>query len=366
MLNGSESGRMLAMARVLHPQDSHDLRPLEPLPRDPRAAFTLVELLVVIAIIGVLVGLLLPAVQSAREAARRMKCASNLKQVSLAMLNYEQVHGHFPVGYIEWPILNQPGAGAGWPGHTAFAQLLPFLEEGNVHDEYHFEYRNLNAINRPAVSQQIPVYLCPSDQAGGRFGVHSINQTSFSRSNSVFSMGSDSMCRNNNKIKIPWDTRRAGTDLTTDGAFQMKTGRRIAMIRDGTSHSSLVSEVIAGDSDLYATSQRVWDSRGLWAWHQMGSSAYTHRNTPNSSVGDAMWANPGQDISCVPSNGMPCDNTHGTNMDEFHAAARSRHPGGVNLGFADGHVSYVQDTVDMKVWQCIGNIEDGRPFSLGQ
>lgn len=361
MLNSSESGRMLAMARVLHPQDSHDPRPLEPLPRDARSAFTLVELLVVIAIIGVLVGLLLPAVQSAREAARRMKCASNLKQVSLAMLNYEQVRGHFPVGYIEWPILNQPGAGAGWPGHTAFAQLLPFLEEGNVHDEYHFEYRNLNVINRPAVSQHMPVYQCPSDGKAGS----SRGGQAFSQSNCVFSMGSDTMCRNNNGIRLPWYSRRAGTDLTTDGAFQMKRGRRIAGIRDGTSHTSLVSELLAGP-DPNGQFKVVGDRRGLWAHHQMGSSSYTHRNTPNSSVGDAMWANPGQDISCVPSNGMPCDNTHGTNMDEFHAAARSRHPGGVNLGFADGHVSYVQDTVDMTVWQCIGNIEDGRPFSLGQ
>ena len=85
----------------------------------------------------------------------------------------------------------------------------------------------------------------------------------------------------------------------------------------------------------------------------VGSSAYTHRNTPNTSVGDAMWANPGQDIECVAEPGMPCDNTHGTAMDQFHAAARSRHPGGVVVTFADGHVSFYSDTVDLAAWQAI-------------
>lgn len=102
----------------------------------------------------------------------------------------------------------------------------------------------------------------------------------------------------------------------------------------------------------------------MWAWHQMGASSYTHRNTPNSSVGDAMWANPGQDIECVPAANMPCDNTHGTAMDEFHAAARSWHPGGVNVAFVDGHVTFVQDTVDWLIWNRAGSIADGYPVNL--
>ena len=324
--------------------------------------FTLVELLVVITIIGILIALLLPAVQAAREAARRLQCCNNLKQLSLAMLNYEQTHNQLPIGYVDLPFLSQPGAATGWPGTTAMAQVLPYLEQGNVAYQYHYEYRNLNTINDNATSQKMAVFLCPSDDAG-ESGEHLINSIAFSRSNCVFSMGSNTMCRDSNGGSLVSTVSHTGMDLSSDGAFQIGRGRLIAEITDGTSNTAMVSEVIVGKSGTYSSSSLEWDCRGMWAWHMMGASSYTHRNTPNSSVGDAMWANPGQDIECVPAAGMPCDNTHGTAMDEFHAAARSWHPGGVNVAFVDGHVTFVQDTVDWVIWNRAGSIADGYPVN---
>ena len=91
----------------------------------------------------------------------------------------------------------------------------------------------------------------------------------------------------------------------------------------------------------------------------MGAISYTHLNTPNSSSGDAMWA--GQDTECADTPpDMPCDNTHGTQYDEHHAAARSRHPGGVNVVFGDGHVTFVGDTIELVTWQRLAAIADGQ------
>jgi len=338
------------------------MRDLQPANMDGgarRGGFTLVELLVVIAIIGILIALLLPAVQAAREAARRTQCTNHLKQLGLAMLNYENTHRQLPIGFVDKPMLSQPGAGTGWPGTTALAQLLPYHEQANVAARYHYDMRDLNTANAEATSAQIPVYQCPSDDSSGRKGLHNINHLGWSRSNYVVCLGSDTMARDTNSRSVAHTANRSGMDLSTDGAFQMAQGRAIRDFRDGTSNTAIASEVLAGHDEVYDTSDRVWDCRGMWAWHMVGSSAYTHRNTPNTSVGDAMWANPGQDIECVEEPRLPCDNTHGTAMDQFHAAARSHHPGGVVVCFGDGHVSFYADDVDLVLWQAISTIKGG-------
>jgi prepilin-type N-terminal cleavage/methylation domain-containing protein len=121
--------------------------------RPARRGFTLIELLVVIAIIAILIALLLPAVQQAREAARRTQCRNNLKQIGLALHNYENTYNVFP---------NVNAANSPISGTTFFASILPMIEQGNTYSRYDFNLGNSAPVNREAVGQQIPTYLCPT------------------------------------------------------------------------------------------------------------------------------------------------------------------------------------------------------------
>ena len=170
-----------------------------------RVGFTLVELLVVIAIIGILIALLLPAVQAAREAARRMQCTNGLKQLGLAMLNYESTNASFPTGMISY-LPN----GVDWAGHTAQAMLLPYLEEAAHGDEYDFTTRALYAPNIRIIREIIPAFNCPSDGNSGQ------EQTavSYAHSNYVVSFGSETWAENSND-----------DDVRSNGAFQFDQPR---------------------------------------------------------------------------------------------------------------------------------------------
>ena len=238
------------------------LRQQDNIRRRPLHGFTLVELLVVIAIIGVLVALLLPAVQAAREAARRTQCINHLKQLGLAMLNFEHARHHLPVGLLGPP----PGSSTGgFMGHTALAFLLPYHEQGDVERLFDYEKHWLDPANHDATTQQIFIYRCPSDDSQGRRWVHSSGQ-GFSRSNLVICFGS---------------------------------------------------------------------------------------NTPNSSVGDKIWHYP------PPGTEIPWQPPPATSEDATHAAARSRHAGGVNVLFGDGHVSFYGDEVDLLLWRALATTAGG-------
>lgn len=290
------------------------------------AGFTLVELLVVITIIGILIALLLPAVQAAREAARRLQCSNNLKQISLAMLSYESTYGRLPVG-VRW----MPE-----PLSTAFIALLPYVEQQALYEMYDYRVRNYS--NPQVISQQVPAYLCPSDTASGR---RLFEMVHWGRSNYAVCFGSDTMTE-------------SPTDLTTDGAFEIGLGRSLSDIKDGTANTVILSEIIAGTTDVVLASGDT-DYRGVWAQVVTGASVYMHRDTPNSSVGDAMFVCGGSDcITVLPE--LPCDSSHGTNLSEEHAAARSRHSGGVNAAFCDGHVNFFNNTINLSVWQAISTI----------
>lgn len=303
------------------------------------SGFTLVELLVVIAIIGILIALLLPAVQAAREAARRIHCTSNLKQVGLAVLNYENTNKVLPIGMnIALPQFK---------GHSAFSGLLPYVEQADLYVQYDFEKRLYDAVNLRVTRVHVPAFMCASDNASGR-----IMNDNFARSNYVLCFGSNK-------------TGQSATNWNTDGAFRRDVARRLADLSDGTSSTALASEVLAGRDDS-VVGDNQFDIRGVWSeGTAMGACAYTHLNTPNSSVGDALFMDSGQ-RNCVAEEKMPCSSSAGNTYYNEYASARSRHPGGVNVVFADGHVSFFSDEVDWKAWQALSTIAGGETVEAEQ
>ncbi|MBI2824034.1 MAG: DUF1559 domain-containing protein [Planctomycetia bacterium] len=318
----------------------------------PRRGFTLVELLVVIAIIGILIALLLPAVQAAREAARRSQCTNNLKQIGLATHNYADALGRFPEGAT--------GCGTGgWHGESAFLLILPYFEQGTVLSTYNFNYRIYDTrVNLTVAGMQFPTFLCPSDDAGGR-QLYFLNDPTNTRgrSNYAVSFGSSTYLPNGTWSDLVSCVSRAGKNLRTDGAFCPEYGHMFADFLDGTSQTALASEILAGKVDgIGCTSSKPCDHRGAWAWGDMGYAIYTHRDTPNTSVGDAM-----DPRECVPSPGMPCDASSAPvgRRELEHVAARSMHAGGVNLAFVDGHVGFYTNIVDLATWRAISTIASG-------
>jgi prepilin-type N-terminal cleavage/methylation domain-containing protein/prepilin-type processing-associated H-X9-DG protein len=320
--------------------------------------FTLVELLVVIAIIGVLVALLLPAVQAAREASRRSKCQNSLKQICLALHNYESALGSFPPG-----DLSVNNGGGDIPQASTHAFILPFLEGGNQYSTFNFNFQvNGNNNNAQARVQVIPTYHCSSDPAGMKINnVSSLVQAS--AANYMQCLGSTALQRPTPAVPSQYH-----------GVFFTQSAIRIAQIQDGTSNTSLFSEirkgpngpaatavVSANDSRDYqvatnysgtfsANDQIVYpaacDNRSTSAWLYRGlqyyrglvvATYYTHTLTPNSRFRD-----------CIMSTAV-----------EGHMAARSYHPNGVNVGMADGSVRYATNSVDLTIWRGVSTINNG-------
>jgi prepilin-type N-terminal cleavage/methylation domain-containing protein/prepilin-type processing-associated H-X9-DG protein len=313
-------------------------------------AFTLVELLVVIAIIGVLVALLLPAVQAAREAARRSQCTSNMKQVGIGMLNYENTLKKLPEGATGC-------TGGGWAGLSPFLQMLPYLEQGMAESRYDYSIRPYNGVNLEIIGYQFPIYICPSDDAAGRglaTGVVNGVATQRARSNYAVSFGTSTWLPSGNItfVQVTQCSSRAGKDLETDGAFRMEASRKFKDFTDGTSNTTLGSELLAGTiDDSNATPS---DHRGLWAFGYMGMAVYSHLNTPNTSVGD--WMDNRYCSNEPPL--RPCDPSADPNTyEKQNVAARSAHAGGgVNVLFGDGHVSFYSNDVSLALWRAIATI----------
>ena len=325
-----------------------------------RRGFSLVELLVVIAIIGILVSLLLPAVQAAREAARRMQCANNLKQIGIGMHNHHDTYNMFPPG-SEWKTHpSYPSIAPMLFRWSAHARITPFIEQYALYDDLDMEMPlyghdgttnvtgfGLHANNQEAVAQMVKTFLCPSDQAGHldpAFGTISYM--------ACYGSGADN-----------------GGTSDADGVLFTNSMIRFADIIDGTSNTALFSESLIGPGGepqqppftdplevilwvpgggptrpseagcaspvfAFATRGERWvDGAALY-------SGYNHWYAPNSDQPDCMG------------------------RSGIWKAARSRHPGGVNVLFCDGSVRFVGETVESATWRALGSRNSGE--AIGQ
>lgn len=316
-----------------------------------RQGFTLIELLVVIAIIAVLISLLLPAVQSAREAARRAQCVNNLKQIGLALANYESSNGSFPTGSLTYPSnANQNGCSGYYSSrlHSAFSLILPQLEQTAVANAINFQLPpattflgvNAGSSNSTAFKGVINAYVCPSDSPGQPITYASGN--TYSPTSYALNSGTLDIfrywygCGNGSSIEIP-----------ADGAFGKNYTYRISDFTDGTSNTFFVGE----------KSRFINDPETLHFWNRPSwfGSASINGNPTTRIQGFATTAPQLNAGLLVPE---PRATTAGTGWVDawlYNPAYRkmgqfgfvSQHPGGGNFVFGDGSVRFIKSTIDM-------------------
>jgi prepilin-type N-terminal cleavage/methylation domain-containing protein/prepilin-type processing-associated H-X9-DG protein len=324
----------------------------------PRRAFTLIELLVVIAIIGILIALLLPAVQAAREAARRSSCRNNLKQIGLALHNFHDSRKEFPAGHPYKVCPAYPNVHAFLYRWSPHAMITPYMEQYNIYKALNLEVPlytysgpqcgpgyDVHPGNLEPVSHMIKPVLCPSD-------LERAIDEGFGPTNYVSCWGSG---------VPPWTVH---TTSETDGVFYNDSETRFADVTDGTSNTAMFSEstlwpggdastltphnmadvtVTFRSSTVSALSEDLCSSVGSsvhafrnarWVDGWPTRSGYDHRLSPNSPVPDCARVSP---------------------MRELWKAARSRHPGGVNLLLCDGSVRFIGETIDLQTWHALGS-----------
>ncbi len=319
--------------------------------------FTLVELLVVIAILGVLIALLLPAVQSAREASRRISCANNLKQLGLAALNYEECNGAFPPGRLS------QGDEKRWSQH---ARLLPHLEKGNIHID--FKQSPGNSANKPARTSTFSVLRCPSD---------------YNRMDTTYKKNHYGWGKNNYKANAGNDTGQMVNGVEqNNGVFKTDKAVSISKIGDGTSNTALFAEAVLGDandqvsetpgdwfriSEAYTTREQVYKacmnvtprpgaanqicrSGRNWTWGNYIPSRYNHVMPPNRE-------------SCARNNRTSGDLDASVNDRGGATTASSRHPAGLNMVCVDGSTRFINDNIDINVWWAMGSVNGDERIS---
>lgn len=324
-----------------------------------RQAFTLIELLVVIAIIAILIALLLPAVQQAREAARRTQCRNNLKQIGLAMHNYHDTYGTFPIGCLYGNINGievYASSRISWA-----ARILPYIDQVPLYNNINFNPHPANTGTNlsTVVGVDIPGYRCPSDP-GTR------PNAAYAPLNYMVSVGSADNVRGDGGNSTPltgnsvtpdgyWSAV-AQNNGTQKGVFSSNSRTRISEITDGASNTLLASECRVG-TKIYANAgeslcntakatapDNTRSDRGFsWFFGEWNTWYFSCARTPNFN-------------RTAPDNGI-YDCTYFSGGGGF--AARSLHTGGVHALLGDGSIRFVSDNINLQTWQYLGNKSDG-------
>lgn len=320
------------------------------------SAFTLVELLVVIAIIGILVGLLLPAVQAAREAARRMQCSNNMRQLMLGALNYESTYKRLPASRMS-STADKLGPANGLSVH---ARLLPYMEQTQIYDliDFRFDFNHPN--NLTALNSKVATFVCPSDPAAA---VQTANQGA--QNNYYVNSGT-----------IPlWQRTTAATWIPQipdwDGVFYRDSFLKLASITDGLSNTAGLSERLTGDFSQTQSSPRT-DT------FQPGTSPITADQAYSDCMAITVTDISKQGFSNI---GAPWLRGYHSTSEYYHIAtpngrscmyppgrimttANSQHSGGVNLALVDGSVRFLGNTVDMATYRAVGTRSGGETSQI--
>lgn len=321
--------------------------------RRERKGFTLVELLVVIAIIGVLVGLLLPAVQAAREAARRMQCTNNLKQLGLASHNYHDVHRKFPYGsYLDKSAGGSISSQWGWS-----VMLMPYIEQGNMFNQLnvgpqYFEQAANDPVRLVLLKTPLPAFICPSDAEAG-----------VNRNRPFLRKAGGGVC---NGMRLAADTEFAKSNYMgcngnrdNDGIFDSGANRIIGIrdITDGTTNTIMIGERSSRRFAKQTVAQGPW--AGIWAGQELSCDGITN-----------VWCLLGKTEYQMNSGKHSQAAGSTTATDSALIAFGSQHTGGANFGLADGSVRFISETVDwnddaagtndISAYHMLGSIADGR------
>ena len=304
-----------------------------------RRAFTLIELLVVIAIIAILVALLLPAVQQAREAARRSSCKNNLKQLALAMHNYHDTHSVFPYGW------QAEVAGSRHRRQCFFHCMLPFIEEGNLSDLYQADTTEyVHQIPKSLAGIPVSVYMCPSDPAGPAVGGGGTDNGF--QGNYVVCAGGDV-----NTSTDPNGIPQTVVAKPTTGMFYTGSNTKFRSVTDRTTNTIMMGEgIIRG-----ATGASWGGLGGYWGGAPHGSYAFSTAETPNTSVPDRVY-------SCKSTTfpNSPCENGNAGGLPGRYNFARSYHKGGAQFALADGSIRFISENIDRLTFRYLGQMKDGQ------